>query len=63
MKNLKRFNESKKDKVEISELIKRKNDGEKLTDDEMYLVHSHFYKTSKEYKDHFNKMIDKLLKK
>jgi hypothetical protein len=63
MKHLKRFNESKKDKIEISELIKRKNDGEKLTDDEMYLVHRHFYETSKEYKDHYNKMIDKLLNK
>jgi hypothetical protein len=63
MKYLKRFNESKKDKVEISELIKRKNAGEKLTDDEMYLVHRHFYETSKEYKDHYNKMINKLLNK
>lgn len=60
MNHLKKFNESKKDKVEISELIKRKNAGDKLNDDEMYLVHRHFYETSEEYKNHYNKMIDKL---
>ena len=48
MNHLKKFNESKKDKVEISELIKRKNAGDKLNDDEMYLVHRHFYETSEE---------------
>ena len=47
----------------ISELIKRKNKGEKLTDDEMYSLHLHFYKTNKEYKDKYNDMVDKLLKK
>jgi len=63
MKHLKRYNESKKDKSEISEIIKRKNSGEKLTDDELYLLHTHFYETSKEYKDFYNNMVDELLKK
>lgn len=63
-KRMKHLKDSTNPKIKlISELIKRKNDAIKLTDDEMYLVHRHFYETSKEYKDHYNKMIDKLLNK
>jgi hypothetical protein len=48
---------------EISELIKRKNNGEVLNFDEIYILHTYFYKNSKEFRDKYNDIVDKLLNK
>ena len=47
----------------ISELIKRKNNGEVLNFDEIYILHTYFYKNSKEFRDKYNDIVDKLLNK
>jgi hypothetical protein len=47
----------------IKELIKRENNGDVLNNDEIYILHTYFYKNHKEFRDKYNDFIDKLIKK
>ena len=69
-KHIRRFNESDENlnisdvsDSKISELIKRKNNGDVLNSDEIYILHTYFYKNSKEFRDKYNDIVDKLINK
>ena len=70
LRHIKRFNESEENlnisdvsDSDIKELIKRKNNGDVLNNDEIYILHTYFYKNYKEFRDKYNDIIDKLLNK
>jgi len=48
--------------MEIDKLIKRKQEGEILSIDELFEIHKYLYKSSEEYRISYNEAADIILK-
>lgn len=49
--------------MKISDIIKRKLDGDELSDKEIMILHKHMLRTSSEYREKIDKEMKKQLKK
>ena len=58
-KHIKKFNELS----DISDVIKRKNNGEKLSQEEDWLLHCWLYDNDKQYKKAWEDAVDRVIKK